>query len=133
MMVLLAIETALRWGELIALRPCDIDMTTHVVLVRRTIGKVAKKHSPTGQRVFVKDYPKDDEQRSVQIDEATCRQLQEHIRDNQTGDDGLLFTSSAGTALSRTNFRTKFWTPAVNAAKIQQTVTFHNLRAAHAS
>ena len=34
MMVLLAIETGLCWGELIALRPCDIDMTTHVVLVR---------------------------------------------------------------------------------------------------
>jgi len=133
MMVLLAIETGLRWGELVALRPSDIDMTSHVVLVRRTIGEVAKKHSPTGERVYVKDYPKDDEQRSVQIDAATCQQLQDHIRDNQIDDDGLLFTSSAGTALSRNNFRTKFWTPAVKAAKIQQTVTFHNLRAAHAS
>ncbi len=133
MMVLLAIETGLRWGELVALRPCDIDMTSHVVLVRRTIGEVAKKHSPTGERVYVKDYPKDDEQRSVQIDAATCQQLQDHSRDNQIDDDGLLFTSSAGTALSRNNFRTKFWTPAVKAAKVQQTVTFHNLRAAHAS
>ena len=88
---------------------------------------------PTGERVYVKDYPKDDEQRSVQIDAGTCQQLQEHIRDNQIENDGLLFTSSAGTALSRNNFRTKFWTPAVNVAKIQQTVTFHNLRAAHAS
>ncbi len=133
MMVLLAIETGLRWGELIALRPCDIDMTTHIVLVRRTIGEVAKKHSPTGQRIYLKDHPKDDEQRSVQIDAATCQQLQEHTRDNDIDDDGLLFTSSTGTALSRNNFRTKFWTPAVNAAKIQQNVTFHNLRAAHAS
>ena len=133
MMVLLAIETGLRWGELIALRPCDIDMTSHIVLVRRTIGEVAKKHSPTGQRIYLKDHPKDDEQRSVQIDAATCQQLQEHTRDNDIEDDGLLFTSSTGTALSRNNFRTKFWTPAVNAAKIQQNVTFHNLRAAHAS
>ena len=133
MMVLLAIETGLRWGELIALRPCDIDMTTHIVLVRRTIGEVAKKHSPTGQRIYLKDHPKDDEQRSVQIDAATCQQLQEHTRDNDIDDNGLLFTSSTGTALSRNNFRTKFWTPAVNAAKIQQNVTFHNLRAAHAS
>ena len=133
MMVLLAIETGLRWGELIALRPCDIDMTTHIVLVRRTIGEVAKKHSPTGQRIYLKDHPKDDEQRSVQIDAATCQQLQEHTRDNDIDDNGLLFTSSTGTALSRNNFRTKYWTPAVNAAKIQQNVTFHNLRAAHAS
>jgi len=133
MMVLLAIETGLRWGELIALRPCDIDMTTHIVLVRRTIGEVAKKHSPTGQRIYLKDHPKDDEQRSVQIDAATCQQLQEHTRDNDIDDNGLLFTSSTGTALSRNNFRTKFWNPAVDAAKIQQNVTFHNLRAAHAS
>jgi integrase len=134
MMVLLAIETGLRWGELIALRPCDIDLTTtHVVLVRRTIGEVAKKHSPTGQRLYVKDYPKDDEQRSVQIDEATCEQLQDHIGDNQIEDGSLLFTSSVGTPLSRNNFRTKYWTPAVKAANVPQTVTFHNLRAAHAS
>ena len=133
MMVLLAIETGLRWGELIALRPCDIDMTTHVALVHRTIVEVTKKHSPTGQRIYLKDHPKDDEQRSVQIDAATCQQLQEHTRDNDIDDNGLLFTSSTGTALSRNNFRTKFWTPAVNAAKIQQNVTFHNLRAAHAS
>ena len=32
-----------------------------------------------------------------------------------------------------TTFRTKFWTPAVKAAKVDQKVTFHNLRVAHAS
>ncbi len=31
------------------------------------------------------------------------------------------------------NFRTKYWTAAFNSAKVQQAVTFHNLRAAHAS
>ena len=51
-----------------------------------------------------------------------------HVRD-----DDLLFTSTAGTALSRNNFRTKYWAPAVKAAKVDQQVTFHNLRAAHAS
>jgi site-specific recombinase XerD len=35
--------------------------------------------------------------------------------------------------ISRNNFRTKYWRPAVEAAKLEQTVTFHNLRAAHAS
>ncbi len=133
MMVLLAIETGLRWGELIALRPCDIDLKTRTVIVRRTIVEVAKKHSPTGERCFVKDYPKDDEQRRVQIDASTCQQLNEHIGTYEVDDTTLLFTSRAGTPLSRNNFRTKFWAPAVNSAKIEQKVTFHNLRAAHAS
>jgi integrase len=132
-MVLLAIETGLRWGELIALRPCDVDFKSRRVLVRRTIGEVAKKHSPTGERCYIKDYPKDDEQRQLQIDRATCRLLREHIKSYEVADTGLLFTSKAGTPLSRNNFRTKFWAPAVKTAKVEQKVTFHNLRAAHAS
>jgi integrase len=132
-LVLLAIETGLRWGEIIALRPCDIDLKTCKVTVRRTIGEVAKKHSPTGERCYVKDYPKNDEQRQLQIDPATVTLLREHIQSYEVEDDGLLFTSKAGTALSRNNFRTKFWSPAGKTAKVEQKVTFHNLRAAHAS
>jgi site-specific recombinase XerD len=48
-------------------------------------------------------------------------------------DTEWLFTSKARTPLSRNNFRTKFWAPAVKDAKIEQKVTFHSLRAAHAS
>jgi integrase len=133
MLLLLAIETGMRWGELVALRPVDIDLSSGIATVRRTLVEVARKNSPTGQRIFVKDYPKDDEQRLVSIDKATCQQLREHMMDYGVRDADLLFTSEAGTALSRNNFRTKFWAPAVKAAKIEQTVTFHNLRAAHAS
>ena len=134
-MVLLAIETGLRWGELVALRPIDIDFDNRIVTVRRTIVEVAKKNSPTGQRCFVKGYPKDDEQRLVQIERGTCKQLREHMVEYAVRDTDLLFTSTASTALSRNNFRTKFWALAVTAAKLQdsQKVTFHHLRAAHAS
>ena len=132
-MVLLAIETGLRWGELIALRPADVDLKLGMISVRRTIVEVARKNSPSGERMTVKDYPKDDEQRTVHIEKATCRQLREHLVEYAVRDTDLLFTSTAGTPLSRNNFRTKYWAPAVKAAKLDQTVTFHNLRAAHAS
>jgi integrase len=133
MLVLLDIETGMRWGELIALRPCDINFKTRTVTVRRTVVEVAKKNSPNRQRLFVKDYPKDDEQRLIQIDRATCGQLREHMVEYAVRDSDLLFTSSTGTALSRNNFRTKYWAPAVKAAKVEQKVNFHNLRSAHAS
>jgi integrase len=132
-MVLLAIETGLRWGELVALRPCDIDFEARTVIVRRVLVEVAKKNSPTGERCFIKDYPKDDEQRSVSIDKATCKLLREHMLEYNVRDADLLFTSKAGTALSRNNFRTKYWNRAVKAAEVDQKVTFLNLRAAHAS
>jgi len=133
MLVLLAIETGMRWGELVALRPVDINIRAGILTVRRTLAEVARKNSPTGQRVFDKDYPKDDEQRLISVDKATRQQVREHMMVYGVRDTDLLFTSAAGTALSRNNFRAKYWAPAVKAAKIQQTVTFHNLRAAHAS
>jgi integrase len=133
MMVVLAIETGVRWGELIALRPVDIDFARHIVNIQRTIVEVARKNSPTGERCFVKEYPKDDEPRTIQIEAATCGMLTTHIAENQISDVGLLFTSLANTPISRNNFRTKYWRPAVVAARTSQSVTFHNLRAAHAS
>lgn len=132
-MVLLEIETGLRWGELIALRPCDIDFTTRVVNVHRTLVEVSKKNSPTGERTFVKDYPKDNEPRLVQIEAATCQVLREHMLAYGVREEALLFTSSNGRPLSRNNFRSKVWLPAVVAADLRTATTFHGLRAAHAS
>ena len=132
-MVLLAIETGLRWGELVALRPCDIDFVTRTVLVRRTLVEVSKKNSPTGERIFVKPYPKSDEPRLVQIEGATCLLLREHMLAGGVRDNELLFTSTTGTPLSRNNFRTKTWLPALDSAGIASGTTFQNLRAAHAS
>lgn len=133
MMVLLTIETGLRWGELIALRPLDIDFPTRTVNVRRTIGEVSRKHSPTGERFYVKDSPKSDVARLVQIQQETCLLLREYMLARGVREADLFFTSEAGTSISRNNFRTKVWLPALTTAKIQGTVTFHNLRAAHAS
>jgi integrase len=132
-MVLLDIETGLRWGELIALRPCDIDFTARVVNVHRTIVEVSKKNSPTGDRTFVKDYPKDDEPRVVQIEGSTCQVLREHMVAYGVREDSLLFTSTNGQPISRNNFRSKVWLPAFLAAELKSTTTFHGLRAAHAS
>jgi hypothetical protein len=81
----------------------------------------------------IKDHPKDDDQRAVHIENATCQQLREQMVQHAVRDTDLLFTSTVGTPLSRNNFRTKYWAPAVKTAKLDQTVTFHNLRAAHAS
>ncbi len=132
-MVLLDIETGLRWGELIALRPCDIDFTARVVNVHRTLVEVSRKNSPTGERTFVKDYPKDDEPRVVQIEASTCQVLREHMLAYAVREDTLLFTSTNGNAISRNNFRTKVWLPAFVTAELKTATTFHGLRAAHAS
>ena len=54
LMVETAIETGMRWGELIALRPRHIDFLRCQVTVEETIIEVSKRHSPTGERMIVK-------------------------------------------------------------------------------
>lgn len=65
--VLTEIETGLRWGELIALRPRHIDFLRRTITVEETIVEVSKKVSPTGQRMIVKPHPKDDEPRVLTV------------------------------------------------------------------
>ncbi len=132
-LVIVAIESGLRWGELIALRPCDIDFATHTVVVRRVIVEVSKKTTPDGQRYVVKNYPKDDEQRLVQIEAYTCQLIREEMLARGARDDDLLFTTTAGTPISRNTFRTRIWRPALRQAGLKENVTFHGLRGAHAS
>jgi integrase len=132
-MVLVAIETGLRWGELIALRPIDIDPRADVIAVHRTIVEVSARNSPTGDRYLIKDHPKSDRARYVSIEHGTTLRLIEHANEYGVSDDGLLFSTTAGTALSRNNFRTKYWRPAVEQANLVENITFHQLRAAHAS
>ena len=69
----------------------------------------------------------------MQIEGATCLLLREHMLAGGVRDNELLFTSTTGTPLSRNNFRTKTWLPALDSAGIASGTTFQNLRAAHAS
>lgn len=132
-LALLGIESGLRWGELVALRPMDIDFPRKTIRVHRTLVEVSKKDSPTGERIFPKPYPKNDKERDVQIEGATCSLIKRHMLERGIRDDDLLFTSTRGTAISRNNFRTKTWLPALVAADLGHHVRFHDLRAAHAS
>ena len=132
-LVLVAIETGMRWGELIALRPIDIDFTAQVVTVGRVIVEVSKKISPDGERYVQRDYPKDDEARSVQVSAELCQLVREHMVAYGVRDDALLFATSVGTAISRNTFRTRIWLPAIQASGLKEKVRFHDLRGAHAS
>ena len=66
-MVLTDIETGLRWGELVALRPRHIDWLRRHIRVEETVLELSKKNSPTGQRIVFKPYPKDDEPRILTV------------------------------------------------------------------
>lgn len=135
-LVLTEIETGLRWGELIALRPRHVDFLRRTVTVEETIVEVPRKVSPTGERFMVKPYPKDDEPRTVGVRQELLEVLSQHIARLGLGRDGLLFASTEGPAgkpLSRNTFRTRYWLPALESAGLGFHVRMHDLRHAHAS
>jgi len=130
------IETGLRWGELVALRPRHIDFLRRTVSIEETIVEISKKHSPTGERNIVKPYPKNDKPRVIGLRQGLLDRLAARIQRMGLGRDDLLFPSTdvAGSApISRNTFRTKVWLPAVERAGISFNVRMHDLRHAHAS
>ncbi|MBA2768524.1 MAG: site-specific integrase [Sporichthyaceae bacterium] len=135
-MVLTDIETGLRWGELIALRPTDVDFLRRTITVHRTIIEVPRPISPTGERMMVKHYPKDDEARTLRISGDLVESLSRQVAALDLSPEQLLFSSTGragGGPISRNTFRTRVWLPALERAKLGFHVRFHDLRHAHAS
>ena len=133
LMIETAIDTGLRWGELIALKPRHLDLANARLTVEETIVEVSLKNSPTGQRMLTKPYPKDNEPRTLGLPPELVTQLAAHVTDHQLGPDDLLFATREGTPISRNTFRTRVWHPAVKASGIDFDVRVHDLRHAHAS
>ena len=135
-LVLTSIETGLRWGELVALRPRHIDWSGWRIRVEQVALELSKRNSPTGQRIVFRDYPKDDEPRTLAVTRELIAVLQRRVDDYGLGPDHLLFPSTEAPSLipvSRNTFRTKVWLPAVEEAKLGFPVRMHDLRHAHAS
>lgn len=132
-LILAAIETGMRWGELIAVRPIDIDFTTNVVTVRRVVLEVPKRISGTHTIYSIRDYPKDNEQREIAIGAELSRVIKTHMLKHGRRDEDLLFATEVGTPISRNTFRTRVWLPAVEKSGVRRHVRFHDLRGAHAT
>jgi integrase len=133
LMVETAIDTGLRWGELIALKPRHLDLTAGKLMVEETIVEVSLKNSPTGKRMLTKAYPKDNEPRTMGLPPELVTQLAAHIAERRLKPADLLFATRDGTPISRNTFRTRIWLPAVQASGVAFEVRVHDLRHAHAS
>ena len=83
LMVETLIETGLRWGELVALKPRHIDFLRRTLTIEETIVEVSKKDSPTGQRYIVKPYPKDNEPRTIGVRQTWLDAIAAHIDTHQ--------------------------------------------------
>jgi integrase len=121
-LVLLAVFGSLRWGELAALRRCDIDIQARTVRVARQLSE------PRGGG-FAYGPPKSAAGvRTVAIPDVITSDLAAHVMTYAaSGDDGLVFTSPVGGPLRHSNFYRRVWTPALREAGLSM-VHFHDLR-----
>ena len=133
LMVETAVNTGLRWGELIALKPRHLDLGKRTLSVEETLVEVSIKNSPTGQRMLTKAYPKDNETRTMGLPVDLVDQLADWITARSLGPADLLFATRDGTPISRNTFRTRVWRPAIKASGVDFDVRVHDLRHAHAS
>jgi integrase len=88
------IESGLRWGELAELRSGDLDLTTGILTVIRTVMELNPKYHPTGGRFLVKPYPKNTKYRRFKLSQQVVAKLSAHISERHLGTDDLLFTAS---------------------------------------
>lgn len=123
-LVLAATFTGLRWGELIALRRRDVDLTGGVVHVGRRLaesrGGVMREGPPKSVAGV----------RAVALPAFLLPGLSEHIDGYaENGPDGLLFVGDRGGPLRRGNFhRATKWTKTVVGAGLPGGFHFHDLR-----
>jgi len=120
-MVLLTVFASLRWGELAALRRCDIDLEAATVRIARQLSELGGvlSFSPPKTNAGL---------RTVIIPGVIMPELTSHL-DRFTGpaEDALIFTSPEGAPLRHSNFRRRVWLPALKAAGLSP-VHFHDLR-----
>lgn len=85
------VESGLRWGELTELRVADLDWSSRILTVSRTVVCLTRRFHPTGGRFLVKDYPKDKQSRRLKLSEHITGKLKTHIEALRLGPDDLIF------------------------------------------
>lgn len=126
---MLAVHTGMRQGELLALKWADVDLETATVGVRRTLTK-------SGTALLTGDTKTGKSRRTISLTDAAVTALREHLARQMAEmerlgdlyrDEGLVFTTEAGTLINPTNLRKRSLTPLLERAKLPK-IRFHDLR-----
>jgi integrase len=101
LLVEVAIDSGMRWGELTELRAGDLDPFSRIVTVSRAVVMLNPKFHPTGGRFLVKPYPKNKLSRRFKLSAPVAQRIAALIEERQLGPEGLLFTQPEPTAPPR--------------------------------
>lgn len=124
-LVQLAAYTGMRIGEVAGLRESKLDLLRRRLTIDETIVEVSGRLEwSRGKTVAAR--------RTITLPEFLCLLLAEHLRTRDRGPKGVVFTSPVGDLLRPSDFRARYWRPAIKAT-IGEPARFHDLRHTHAS
>lgn len=124
-LVLLAAYSGVRWGEATALRVEDFDFLRRSVTIQRTLTEVGG-HLTTNPPKTARSI------RRISLSPFLVEAIAAHLSQWPADRDRLVFTAPEGGPLRRSNFRRRFWKPAIEKVGFG-TFNFHGLRHSHAS
>lgn len=120
-LVYTAAYTGARWGELTGLRVQALDLLRRKLHVREQLTEVRgelRLGAPLKTAAAL---------RTVALPRFLCDMLAEQLRRPEVTGTGLVFPSTEGTPMRRSNFRRRHWLPAVARADMEP-LRFHDLR-----
>lgn len=122
-------ELGLRWGEVAGLRVGALDLLRHRLSVTWTVGEVRGK--------VVEGPPKSSaSERTIRMAATFSQALAAHLAARgltAANADRFVFAERNGGPLRYSNFHTRVWLPAVEAAGLPAGFRFHDLRHANAT
>jgi integrase len=122
-MILTAVATGMRRGELLALRWGDVDWNSHRIWVRRNINRHGQFQEPKTRGSV----------RAIAMPDTLAATLREHRMASRWKEaDDLIFATEKGTPLDGQNFVRRVFDPALRRAGLPK-IRFHDLRHSFAS
>jgi integrase len=127
----LAVHTGMRRGELLGLKWDDVDLENATARVRRTLTRI-----DNGRRLALGPPKNKKSRRTVRLTERAVEALRSHLARQLAEiealgdlykDQGLVFTTEAGTLINPSNLRQRSLAPLLKRAGLPQ-ITFHDLR-----
>jgi len=132
----LAVTTGMRRGALLGLKWSDLDLKRATISIRRTLTR-----TDNGKRVALGATKNKKSRRTVRLTPQAVEALRVHL-EQQLGeigalgdlydDQGLVFTSEAGTPINPSNLRQRSFLPLLKKAGIPH-IRFHDLRHTYAT
>lgn len=120
-----AVYLGCRWGELVGLKRANLN------LLKREVRIVGSLEEVNGGPRYVEETKTSASRRTLSIPPFLTEELSLHFQ--RAPESAFVFTAAKGALLRRSNFRKRYWKPAVNRAELDSELRFHDLRHSCAS